>query len=157
MSNSSPSDNEGKIANIARSVKLMDARIMARKATKAIDSECYADAIELLTQARSSFQFAQEMEGEAKVLSLRALCHASLGNFAMAEKDLAVSLHLNESLHDEEGAATDLLMLAKLKLRRNDRDGARKAATKALTIFDRLHLLEERQKADKVLAAIAAT
>lgn len=152
----SPSDNEGKVAGIARNVKLMDARIMARKATKAIDSGCFADAVEMLTDARGSFEFAQELEGEAEVLSLRALCYAQLGRYAEAEKDLTASLRLNEAMKDEEGAATDLLLLAKLKLRRGDRDGAKSSAAKALAIFEKLRLEEERQKASKLLVAIAA-
>jgi tetratricopeptide (TPR) repeat protein len=152
----SPSDNEGKIASVARNVKLMDARIMARKGAKALDCGSFAEAIEFLTEARGSFQFAESLEGEAEVLSMRALCYASMGNFAEAEKDLQASLSLNEAAKDEEGAATDLLMLAKLKLRRKDLDGAKKAADKALAIFEKLSLEEDLQKAKKVLAAIAA-
>jgi tetratricopeptide (TPR) repeat protein len=152
----SPSDNEGKVAGIARNVKLMDARIMSRKATKAIDAGRFAEAIELLTQARGSFEFAQEMEGEAEVLSLRAMCFAQMGQFSEAEKDLNASLRLNEEMKDEEGAATDHLLLAKLKLRRKDLAGAKSSATTALALFEKLKLDEERQKASKVLAAIAA-
>ena len=156
MPDPSPSDNEGKIANIARSVKLMDARIMARKATKAIDSGCYADAIELLTQARGSFQFGHDLKGEAETLSLRALCQAFQGDFKESQKDLLASLRLNEALKDEEGAATDLLMLAKVRLRLQDLVGAKTSANKALALFEKLHLEEEQQKARKILVAIAA-
>jgi tetratricopeptide (TPR) repeat protein len=87
---------------------------------------------------------------------MRALCHAALGAFDKAEVDLLASLNLNEAMHDEEGSATDLLILAKVRVKRKNLEGAQASARRALVIFEKLNLREEAGKAEKVLKAIAA-
>jgi tetratricopeptide (TPR) repeat protein len=149
-----PSENDGKIAQISREVKLMDAMFMTKRATKAINAGCYADAIQALDNAIESFRLGNDLKGEAEAYNMRAMCYAAEGSFDKAEEDLLASLKINEAMHDEEGAATDLLLLAKVRLRRQNPKGAKSSAKRALAIFKKLDLAEEAQKAEKVLKAI---
>jgi tetratricopeptide (TPR) repeat protein len=151
-----PSENDGKIAQISRQVKLMDAAFMTKKATKAINSGCYADAIGFLDNAIESFRLGNDLKGEAEAYNMRAMCHAAEGTFDKAEQDLMASLKINEAMHDEEGAATDLLVLAKVRMRRQNRKGAKASAKRALALFQKLELAEEAQKAEKLLSTISS-
>jgi tetratricopeptide (TPR) repeat protein len=152
----SSADGDGKVAQIARSVRLLDARVMMRRASNALNEGDYVAAAESLSMAIGSYRFAKEMEGEAEALSMRAMCRAAMGEMNEAMRDLGESLRLNERMKDEEGAATDHLIIARLRLRLGDTKGAESSARDALALFEKLHLEEEARQARKVISSITA-
>ncbi|WP_369226547.1 BTAD domain-containing putative transcriptional regulator [Streptomyces sp. R39] len=132
------------------------ARVLQRAGQLHLHRGQFDDARKVLSECLTMVRDDGDVIGEGYILHDLGRVHARLGKPAEAASYFARALSVREDILDQAGAASVRVDLADLSLRADDTAKAEGLLADALEVFGRLGMVEEQERAARLLARVPA-